>query len=184
MNAEYRFTFDEAFVAESLKRYRKSHPARMLRWALKSFGFVGLGLLAAVGIVAKILPLTGIFVFFIILLAVAPAFDFWLMKRRFRKSPFYNSNVVIRFSDNGYYGEDPQSRTELAWSAFTEGCRLPDGFLLFTEPQRFHWFPDRALVSGHVAEIQPVLKQVVKRFRSAEQTVAADRREDAPPAER
>ena len=33
-------------------------------------------------------------------------------------------------------------------------------------------------------EIQSVLKQEFKRFRSDEQTVAADRREDAPPAER
>jgi len=62
MNAEYRFKCDEAMVAESLQRYRRSHPARMLRWAMKSFGFIGLGLLAAVGIVAKILPIRWVLV--------------------------------------------------------------------------------------------------------------------------
>jgi hypothetical protein len=168
MNAEYRFKYDDALVAESLKRYRMSHPTRMLRWAMKSFGFIGLALLAAVGVAAKSPPITGIFVFFIALLAASPVFDYRLAKRRLRQSPFYNSDVVVRFSTDGYLSQDPQSRTELAWSTFAEGCRLRDGFLLFLDAQHFYWFSDRALVSGDVAEVESMLKQKLKRFRIAE----------------
>src|SRR5262245_47042109 len=127
MNAEYKFRYDEPFVAESLRRYRRHHP-RLLRWILKSVGFIGLGSLAAVGVFANSTLLTGIFVFFIVLLVAGPAFDIWWAQRRFRKSPFYNTNVVVRLSDAGYFGEDVNSRTELSWAAFTDGSRLPDGF--------------------------------------------------------
>lgn len=175
MNAEYRFRFDEAFVVESLKRFRSRHSARALRWALKSVGFIGLAALAAVGVFARSRAMTGLFAFFILLLAAAPLFDIWWLKRRFRKSPFYNSDVVVRFSDTGYVGEEQNSRTELAWPVFTEGYRLSDGILLFTGPTQFHWFPDRALVHGELSELSSAMKTKISRFRGAEQTVAADR---------
>ena len=156
--------YDEPFVVESLKRYRQSHRARMLRWILKGVGFIGLGLLAAVGAFARSPPLTGIFAFFIVLLVAGPAFDVWWAKRRFRKSPFYNTTVVARFSDAGYFGEDANSRRELTWAAFTDGRRLTDGFLLFTGPQQFHWFPDRALVEGDIPAIESALKEKLSKF--------------------
>lgn len=167
MNAEYKFLYDEAFVAEGLKRYRQRHPARILRWVLKSVGFIGLGLLAAVGLFSDTAAMTGIFAFFIVLLVAGPAFDIWWAKRRFRKSPFYNTSVMVRLSDSGYVGEDKNSRAELSWAVFTEGARLPDGFLLFTGPQQFHWLPDRSLVAGDKAEIELVLKQKLSKFRAA-----------------
>ena len=134
---------------------------------MKSVGIIGLGLLLAVGVFADSAIMTGIFAFFIALLIAGPAFDTWLAKRRFRKSPFYNSNVTVRLSGSGYFGEDANSRTELSWAAFTDGSRFPDGFLLFTGPQQFHWFPDRALVVGGIAEIESVLKQKIPKFKAA-----------------
>lgn len=175
MNAEYKFRYDESFVVESLRRYRQRHPTRILRWVLKGVGFIGLGSLAAVGVFADSAPLTGIFAFFILLLVAGPTFDMWWAKRRFRRSPFYNTSVMIRLSDSGYLGEDKHSRTELSWAAFTDGSRLSDGFLLFTGPQQFHWFPDHGLVAGNITEIEAELKQKLPKFRSAEQAVAADR---------
>lgn len=166
MNAEYKFRYDESFVAESLRRYRQRHPARILRWILKGVGFVGLGSLATVGFLADSPSLTGIFALFILLLVAGPAFDVWWAKRRFRKSPFYNANVMIRLSDSGYLGEDRNSRTELSWAVFTDGSRLADGFLLFTGPRQFHWFPDDALIAGSITEIEAVLKQKLSKFGS------------------
>lgn len=175
MNAEYKFRYDESFVAESLTRFRQHHPTRILRWLLKGVGFMGLGSLAAVGVFADSAPLTGIFAFFILLLVAGPTFDMWWAKRRIRKSPFYNASVMIRLSDSGYLWEDKNSRTELSWAAFTDGPRLADGFILFTAPQQFHWLPDHALVAGNITELEAVLKQKLSRFRSAEQSVATDR---------
>jgi hypothetical protein len=175
MKAEYKFRYNELFVAESFERYRQHHPMRLLRWALKGLGFIGLGSLAALGVIADSAPLTGMFSFFIVLLVSGPAFDMWWAKRRLRRSPFYNTDVIVRLSDAGYFGEDANSRTELSWAVFTDGSRLPDGFLLFTGPQQFHWFPDRALVAGEIPEIESVLKQKLSKFRAAEQSVAADR---------
>lgn len=165
MIAEYRFKYDEAFIAETVKSYRRSHPARMLRWAMKSFGFFGLGLLALVGIYARDPAITGVFVFFIVVLALAPVFDYWWAKRRIRKSPSFNADVLVRFSSEGFFAEEPNARVELAWSAFTDGSRLPHGLLLFTAPDRFYWLPDRALTSGSVQELAALLEQKVRKFR-------------------
>lgn len=169
MKAEYEFRYDERFLAESLERYRQHHPARILRWVLKGVGFVGLGLLAAVGVFANNASLTGIFAFFILLLIAGPAFDAWWAKRRFRKSPFYNTSVSVRLSDAGYVGEDPNSRTELSWAAFIAGSRLADGFILSTGPQHFYWLPDRALIAGSLAEIESTLKHKLPNLKAPDQ---------------
>jgi len=166
--AEYRFRYTEEFFIESLKRHRDQHQQRLLRRALKAIGFLGLGALFAGFLYEKLIVPSLIFAFLLMLLAFSPQIDYWWAKRSFRKSPFYNSDVVIQLSEQGYLGRDANSRTQLGWPVFTKGRRFPDGFLLFTGPHQFHWWPNAALSSGTTSEVDAIVRRNVAGYEAAE----------------
>lgn len=181
MSAEYRFRCSEEFLVEGFKRYRRQHVQRFWLRPLKVVGSLGLGALLAIFIYSKLVLPSLLIAFFLLLLAIGPRPDYWFIRRRFRKSPFYNSDVVIRLSERGYLGQDANSRTELSWRVFTKGYRFADGFLLLSGPQQFHWWPDAALAVGRISEVEAMVRQHVPDYRVAEQRVAGDAPDAARP---
>jgi len=174
MIAEYKFRYDEAYVVEALKHYRRQHHSRRWLWFLKLVGYLGLGALVAVGIYAKSIPLTTIFVFFIALLAVGPHLDYWWVRRQLRKSPSFHSEVLVRFTEDHYYGQDANGHGELLWRAFVKGFRFRDGILLFTSPQQFHWLPDSGISVGSASAASSLLLTKVTKYYGAEQNAPED----------
>jgi len=161
---QYRIRCTEDYLVESYQRYRAQSPNRYSLIPLKVIGFLGLALLLAIGVGAKVYTMALLPGFFLLLLLAGPRFDYWLMKRRFRRSPFYGNLAVIDLSEAGYKSESEGGKAEMPWRTFTNGRRLHDGFLLFTGPSQFHWWPDSALTEGTVTEVERLLRSSVAAF--------------------
>jgi len=92
--------------------------------------------------------------------------DKWLLRRRFRKSPYHNDEISISLSEDGLYGAGRASETKMAWSNFTKARRFNDGLLLFSGSPIFHWLPNSAAVGpADVAEAERLVRQHVSDFR-------------------
>jgi hypothetical protein len=144
MSSEYHFRFSEDFLLEASSRYRKQlwwfNPFRVVRWA----SVIPLMFLTAwcffygLSVPAIILSVV-IFVFFL-----GPAIDPWLVRRRFRKSPYHDDDILLTISDEGVTVIGRTSESRLKWASFTKARRFSDGLLLFQGPHLFNWLPDRA----------------------------------------
>jgi hypothetical protein len=111
-----------------------------------------------VGFLVALVPLT-----FLFLLALGPRIDYWFMKRRLKKSPFYGNELLINVAESGVSLTTPGSKTELSWSVFTMAHYLSDGILVFLGPSQFEWWPNAALVVGHRGEVERVVRLHVAR---------------------
>jgi hypothetical protein len=157
--ATYIIEVNEGFVVESLERYRAQTLRRFGRVSVKIVCFLGLALLFGICVWAKIYYVAALLAFFIALLLVGPRIDYWVMKWRLRKSPFYQHKMRIEVQKEGFKETSEISTTELKWPAFTRAVRLKDGFLVFSGPRHFHWWPDAALVEGRVQDIELLLQE-------------------------
>jgi hypothetical protein len=94
--------------------------------------------------------------------------DAWVIKRRFRKSPYHNDEIALTLSEEGLHVVGRASETRLAWSNLTKARRFKDGLLLFHGPQMFNWLPDSAAAdAGSVEEADRLIRTHVKDFRDA-----------------
>jgi hypothetical protein len=176
MIAEYRYTYTADLMIEGLRRYRQRHHQRYwLPW-LKSIGFVGMMVFVAFSIYARLWFPGLVFSFFLVLLLSGPRLDYFLLRRRHRKSPFFNSNVVVQVSESGCIVADANSRSELSWSLFTGGHRFHEGILVLHGPQQFQWWPDACLTAGSIQEVDALLRAKVPKFSGSEQGAAGDAR--------
>lgn len=162
--AEYEYQFTEQHLVASASRYRQQAAARLWLFIFKLVGIVGAAALLGLCLYSRLVWPSAIFAILIVLLALGPRIDYWVMKRRFRRSPFYNGDVRVWISSSGVVSSDPQCKVELAWSAFTEAHRFPDGFLVLFGPQQFYWWPDSALRDGSVSEVESLLSGHVVRY--------------------
>ena len=174
MNAEYRYTYTADLMIEGLQRYRQRHHQRLWMPWLRGVSFVGLVALIAVSMYGRALFPGLVFTLFLLLLLAGPRLDYYLMRRRHRKSPFFNSDVTVQLSDDGCVVADANSRSNLSWPLFTGGHRFQDGFLVLHGPQQFQWWPDNCLSVGSVSEIDTLLRSKVSIFTGAEQGAAGD----------
>ena len=164
---EYRIRFTEDHLVEMASRYRKQSYARLWLSPIKLLCFLGLAALFAITAYNFILVPSVVVGVFLLLLAVGPRIDYWLMRRRFRSSPFYDCEMHISLSTDGLTSTDPKTRLELKWSAFTKAYRFVDGFLLFSGPQIAYWWPDSALSDGTIADVERLLRDHVPEYRGA-----------------
>ena len=175
MIAEYRYTSTADLMVEGLQRYRTRHHQRFWLPVLNVVGFVGLSALLALCIYAQLYALALAFAFFLLLLLVGPPLGYFFLRRRHRKSPFFNSDIVVHLSSEGCLVQDKNARSEMAWPLFTGSHRFDDGFLVFHGPQQYQWWPDSALTVGTAQDVEALLRSKVSRYTGAEQAVAADR---------
>jgi hypothetical protein len=173
MSAEYRFRFGQEFLLTALSKYR-----RQLWWyawyrALKLIA--GLTLLTLVGVCLYTqAPFPALFLgAFVLLLAFAARLDNWLVHRRFRKSPYYDDDMVVRLSDDGVFLRGRAAETRLEWSIITKARRFADGLLLFQGPHLFNWLPDAASDPASCLEAEALVKDRVRDYYDVEPRVRA-----------
>jgi hypothetical protein len=164
--AQYRFTFSEEFLIEANLRYRRQLPWRRPFYGLKGvLAFILLALGAFVAIAAKWWLLVP-FAAFAGALFLGWPLDAWFLRRRFRKSPYYNDEITLTISDEGIHGTGRSSETRLNWSLITKARRFADGLLLFQGPQVFHWLPNAAAVApADVADLERLVRARVQDTR-------------------
>jgi hypothetical protein len=162
--AEYSFRFTEQHLVTTASRLRQQARSRFWRSPLKLICFIGLGGLFVLCAYNLIVMPSVVFGVFLVLLAAGPRLDYWVMKWRFRSSPFYNSDIHVSVTSKGYVATDTKSRVELAWSAFTKATRFPDGFLVLSGPHLSFWWPDAGLTSGSISEVESLLRGNVAEY--------------------
>lgn len=145
---QYHFLFDEDFLVAAFRQYRKQRPSRHLLVTIK-----GIGLLLTVGVAALCInhgkwEAALIFTAFALLILVGSRIDDWLIRRRFRKSPYQNEDMMITLSEKGFHAIGSKSNSALDWSAFTKARYFSNGVLLFQGPGVFNWLPDMALTGS------------------------------------
>src|SRR5262245_24525218 len=101
MGIEYRFRFSEDHLLTSLLRYRQQvwwrRPFHVLKWVL-AVPIGGLLILCAVN---GQVVLSGVFGAVLGALLLGWPIDAWIIRKRFRKSPFHDDEIVFRLSDEG-----------------------------------------------------------------------------------
>lgn len=92
--------------------------------------------------------------------------DAWLLRRRFRKSPYHNDQISLSLSDEGLHAVGLMSETRLSWPMITKARRFSDGLLLFQGPSVFHWpSNDAATDSSIVLEVEQLVRSRISDFR-------------------
>ena len=164
---DYRFLFDDAYLIDSMERYRQAAGGRLWRGALKSVCFIGLTGLLVFTVVAAfetpgvllvgLIPLT-----FLVLLAMGPRFDYWLAKRRFKSSASYGAEISVSLAEEGVSFVTEVGRSELKWAAFARAVAFTDGFLVFTSPRFAYWLANRSLAHGALGDVSRLLQSHVR----------------------
>src|SRR5689334_4521788 len=86
---------DEAFLVEYLDRTRRVGFEKYLRGAMKLVCLAGLGLLLAISIYAALWPIACISTLLLLVLGIGPRIDYYLARRRLRKSVLYNQDIRV-----------------------------------------------------------------------------------------
>lgn len=141
------FKFDEDFLVEAFRRYRRQHRARWVFLGLKVGAIL---LVAAVGGWALHLgnTLPGVvFLSLSLLLCFVHRVDDWWVRRALRKSPYADEVLRVEMDETSYRVTSPKQDVKLQWSVFTRVVHFPDGVLIFQGPRVFNWIPVTALVA-------------------------------------
>ncbi|GAA6142609.1 YcxB family protein [Hydrogenophaga sp. 5NK40-0174] len=168
MQAEYRFEFSEDHLLTSLLRYRQQIWWRRLFLALKWVLAAAFAIPMLVAIYMGVPALAGLFGAVLFALVLGWPIDAWLIRRRFRNSPYHGDNIVLSLSDGGVRIVGRSSDSQIAWSAFTKARRFRDGVLLFQGPGMFNWLPDSAALEPTTLEVaQKLVRSNVGDYRDA-----------------
>lgn len=154
----YEILMDENHLAEALSRRRMLGWGRYIRGGAKIVCLVGLLLLLAGVIYAGIAQLAVLVSFLILLLGVGPMFDYWWLRRKLKKSPFYQCMAIIELSEEGYSHSTPHSSGSWTWSTIKKVRRLGDGFVVIDVSGLAYWWPDSGLRIGTKDEALELLR--------------------------
>jgi len=165
--AEYKILFNEAFLIESTSRYRSVEKGKYWERLVKFLLFVTLFGILLLSLYFKIWIVALFFVSLILLLASGSGADYWVYKRRLRKSPAFNTEFVFTATQKGFTNFHPDQKIENSWRFFVKARRLPDGFMVYFDKKNAYWWPDSALVSGSVEEVSSLLKEHIPDYRVA-----------------
>lgn len=166
---EYRVSFDEEYVTTSVAWFRTQRNIHPWPIALQTLGAISITILLAASVCGT-LAVTGkpgLLILVVMVLSIgllllqSPRIDLLLLERKLRKSPFYGRRLRIMVSDEGVCVAAASSRTTFTWLAFKRARRVASGYLLFTGPTAFQWWPDKALASGTQAEVAQLLRRNV-----------------------
>lgn len=168
MEVNYIFRYTTEHLLTSMLRYREQtwwrRPFVKYRWPLVAlFGICAIG---AVSYKFQILTIVTIGV--IGALVLGWPIDSWLASNRFKKSPYYNDDLTVELSEEGFNSAGGNNKINLTWDAFTKARRFPDGLLLFQGPYVCNWLPDAKLESPATAEMAAELvRSKVSDYRNA-----------------
>ena len=174
--AEYLIHFDEGFLIRSFRRHWGLQPSRVAFKVVKACAAV---LLAVACLSSAVHGWVGMAVFWAILIVVllmSHQVDYWLMRRRFRRSPYRGETVRLSVEPEGVHSVAGTHEATFKWSAYTRAIGLPDGIMLYQGPSFFQWLPDASLVSGNRRDVEHVVRSHVQSRGMGEPTDAADSR--------
>ena len=162
MDAIYKFQYTEKHLLTSMMRYREQiwwrRPFTKYRWQIAGIALVTLFL----GVqFSQLLAVISAVVFGAIL--VGWPIDSFVLRRRFKKSPYYNDQLIITISDQGLEAIGKSSSVRMEWNIFTKARRFNDGMLLFQGPHVFNWLPN-------VAAVEPTTVQAANELIKANVT--------------
>lgn len=167
--AEYRFLFDESFLIQACRKNRRQHGTLRVFLVIKSVACLLVLGLAALSVAHRAWWLTALFVAAAILGFNGHQIDLWRLKRRFRKSPYKDDDLVITLTADGVHALGSKSDSKLTWAVFTKACQFGDGFLLFQGPGLYNWLPTSALVDGSTSEVESLIRDNVRHYKMVEQ---------------
>jgi hypothetical protein len=153
MSAEYRLRFSHDYLVTSVLRYRQQVPWRRPFIGVKWLLALPVAALVVLSIYSELYALGAVFTAVLTSLVLGWPIDKWLLRRRLRKSPFNDRDLVFTLSDAGVHLEGGIVDTRLTWSAYTKARRFTDGLLLFHGPHTFNWLPDAAAIDPGVPAI-------------------------------
>ena len=162
--ARYIIRNDERALWSAIIEPRALGMGKYGRWFLKTLCFLGLGALAVAAAAFRIWLILAISLVILSLLFVGPRADYWLLRRRLRRSPHYNHDTTIDLSDDGLIWQWTGNRFETRWDQVPRAVRKAGGFLLFVGDANPRWLPDSALVDGSAAQVEALLRQKVGDF--------------------
>ncbi|MDQ1833819.1 hypothetical protein [Massilia scottii] len=150
----------------SFLRYRKQLWWRRLFSGLKWFLAAVLVALLALAVFMGSVILGGFVGAIVGALLLGWPIDAWLIRRRFRKSPFHNDDIAFVMSESGSHIVGRDSEVRIGWASFTKARRFADGLLLFQGPGFFNWLPDTAAVDkAAVANAQELARLHIQDYR-------------------
>jgi hypothetical protein len=166
MEASYEFRFSEDHLLQSFLRYRKQLWWRRPFYAAKGLLVFVLVALAVVCVATGFVIGAGIFGGVIGIALIAWPLDAWVIRRRFRKSPYHDDQISFRLSNDGVVVSGQNHNVRADWNVFTKARRFRDGMLLFQGPHFFTWLPDSAVAVGSSAEeANNLVRNHVKDYR-------------------
>lgn len=159
MSVVYTISLTDDHIVETYAQHRTQQRALLwLAWPMKIVCALGLLGLLALGVFAKIYFLIGFSAFFLFLLAMGPRFDYWLVRRRWRRHPQYNEVLRLEATDSGLTFAAPKSSGTVLWGAYTNAVARPLGVLLYATKWDYYWLPDKRIVEGTSAEVRELIR--------------------------
>lgn len=159
MTIVYTIPLTEDHIVESYAQHRTQQKALLwLAWPMKIICALGVLALFGLGIYARIYALAAFSAFLLLLLAVGPRFDYWSMRRRWRRHPQFNEVLRIEAGDSGLVFSTPKTSGSAQWGIYTSAIAMKDGVLLYSSKWDYFWLPDRAIVEGSAADFRELLR--------------------------
>jgi hypothetical protein len=159
MRVVYAIPLTDDHIVETYAQHRTQQRALLwLAWPMKIICALGLLALLALGVYGKIYVLIGLSAFFLPLLAIGPRFDYWYMRRRWRRHPQFNESLRFEAADSGLSFFTQKSSGIIQWSAYTSAVARPRGVLLYATKWEYYWLPDSAIAEGSAAEMRALLR--------------------------
>ncbi len=168
--AEFRVRYDEQYLLSAISRHRRQLWWRgaydLLRWSLAAVMALLTGIVFYSGAFMPSVVLGGFTGALLGSILLGDPIDAWILKRRLRKSPFHNNNLVFRVSPTDIHASGNNEDTHLKWTAYSKARRFSDGLLLYQGPQFFNWLPDSAaLDAASISAAQEMARSYVKDYR-------------------
>ena len=159
MSVVYTIPLTDDHIVETYAQHRTQQKALLwLAWPMKIICALGLLALLGVGVFAKVYFVAAFAAFFLLLLAMGPRFDYWSMRRRWRRHPQFNELLRIEAADSGLTFTTPKSSGSAQWSVYTSAVARPQGVLLYSTKWEYFWLPDKAIAEGSAAEVRDLLR--------------------------
>lgn len=168
MEATSKFRFSEDHLLTSMRKYREQtwwrRPFIKYRWPIVVASSIGLAYFVHFGSVYS----AGISGGIVGALLLGWPIDSWIIRRRFRKSPYYNDDLSIRLAESGFHAIGQNTRMDIGWSTYTKARRFKDGLLLLQGPYVFNWLPDEAATEPSMVDrAEKLAREHVADFRNA-----------------
>ena len=156
----------DAHLLEGLRRHQD------LKFTRKAvFAFKGVCLAALLGIAGVMFfgvkSIWGglLMLGFGVLLIFSRAVDRWILRYRFRKSPYRDRRVKIEFADEGLRTTSELADSVIRWEAYSRAVRVQTGFLLYQGPNAFTWLPATSFErSANLDAVAECFRRNVKEY--------------------